>query len=116
MAGLKELVWVGSSRTDLRGFPEEVQDEVGYALHEAQSGLFPDIAKPLKGFNGVFEIISDSVRSTFRAVYATKIGEYIYVLHVFQKKSTIGIKTPKRDIELIRQRLMLAQQIAKGEV
>ena len=58
---VKSLVWVGSSLKDLREFPEEVKDEMGFALYEAQSGLKPFAAKPLKGFGGasVLEIVSD---------------------------------------------------------
>jgi len=112
---LKQLMWVGSSREDLKEFPEETQDEIGYGLYQAQLGLFPDNAKPLKGFNGVFEIIENFDSNTYRAVYATKLGEYLYVLHAFQKKSKTGIKTPKEDVGLIRQRLQTAKIIARGE-
>jgi phage-related protein len=70
-------------------------------------------AKPLRGFSGVFEIVSDYDRDTYRAVYAVKIGDEIYVLHCFQKKSARGIKTPKKDIDLIRRRLRIAQDVAK---
>ena len=90
-------------------------DEIGYGLYQAQLGLFPDNAKPLKGFNGVFEIIENFDSNTYRAVYATKLGEYLYVLHAFQKKSKTGIKTPKEDVGLIRQRLQTAKIIARGE-
>ena len=95
--------------------PEEVQDEIGYALYQAQSGYFPDYAKPLKGFSGVYEIVSDVDKNTYRAVYAIKIDHYIYVLHVFQKKSSTGIKTPKHEIDLIKKRLQIAKMIAKKE-
>jgi len=106
---LKELVWVGSSKKDLKGFPEEVQDEMGYALHVAQMGGKHISAKPLKGINGVMEIVSDFNTDTYRAVYAVKIKDAIYVLHAFQKKSKSGISTPKQDIDLIKQRLATAE-------
>ena len=114
MDSLKKLIWVGSSRSDLKELPEDVQDEIGYGLHQAQSGMFPDHAKPLKGFSGVIEIICDFDKNTYRSVYAIKLGSEIYVLHVFQKKSKSGIKTPKEDIELIKRRLQIAQEIARG--
>lgn len=101
----KKLFWVGTSRKDLKDLPLEVRVELGYALYEVQIGLFPSNAKPLKGLRGVYEIVSDFDRSTYRAVYVTKVKDEIYVLHVFQKKSTIGIKTPKHEIDLIKQRL-----------
>lgn len=101
-------------KEDLRDLPEDVQSEVGYSLYQAQQGLFPDTAKPLKGIRGVFEIVCDFNRGSYRAVYATQVGEHLYVLHVFQKKSTQGTKTPKHEIDLIKQRLQWAQKIAKG--
>lgn len=70
-------------------------------------------AKPLKGFRGVFEIVSDYATDTYRAVYAVKLGSKIYVLHVFQKKSKKGIAIPKKDVEVIRRRLQQARQMAR---
>ena len=113
---LKQLIWVGSSLSDLKELPVDVQDSVGYAPYQAQLGHFPDNAKHLKGLSGVIEIREDFDKNTYRAVYATKLGEHIYVLHVFQKKSKTGIKTPKEEIELIKRRLQTAKTIAKGEV
>ncbi len=112
---VKSLVWVGSSLKDLREFPEEVKDEMGFALYEAQSGLKPVTAKPLKGFGGasVMEIISDFQTDTYRAVYTVKFGERVYVLHAFQKKSKSGIATPKAEIELIKNRLKQAEELHK---
>ena len=51
------------------------------------------------------EIRSDHESDTYRAVYTTKIGDKIYVLHAFQKKSKRGIATPKKEIDLIKRRL-----------
>ena len=107
---LKQLAWIGSSLKDLKAFLEEVQDEIGYSLHQAQAGLMPDNAKPLTGLNGVIEIISDFNKNTYRGVYAIKLGDRIYLLHIFQKKSKSGIKTPKEDIELIKRRLQTAKE------
>lgn len=106
---LKRLVWIGSSRFDLKAFPEEVQDEIGYALYQAQLGYFLDNAKPLTGFSGVFEVVEGFNRGAYRAVYATKLGNNLYVLHAFQKKSKHGIRTPKEEMILIKKRLQIAQ-------
>jgi phage-related protein len=114
MAELKQVIWIGNSRGDLKELPAEVQDDIGYGIHQAQSGYFPDYAKPLKGLAGVMEIVCDFDKNTYRAVYATKIGKFIYILHVFQKKSKTGIKTPREDIELIKRRLQLAKQHMRG--
>ncbi len=79
----------------------------------AQAGETHPYAKPLKGIgSGVFEVVVRYETDTYRAVYAVKIGETVYVLHVFMKKSKRGIKTPQRDIDLIKQRLKIAQQMA----
>ena len=112
---VKPVVWVGTSHEDLKEFPSDVQDEMGYALYVAQLGDKHPKAKPLKGFSGVMEIRSDYASDTYRAMYATKIGDAIYVLHCFQKKSKRGIATPKREIDLIKRRLKIAQDLAKEE-
>ena len=111
---IKSLEWIGSSRKDLRQFSETVQDKMLYALKIAQKGNKHPKAKPLKGFSGVMEIRINDVSGTYRAVYTTKIGDKIYVLHAFQKKSKKGIKTPKKEIDLIKRRLKRAQELAEG--
>ena len=110
---VKPLVWVSSSLKDLREFPEEVKDEMGFALYEAQCGLKPLAAKPLKGFGGasVLEIVSDYQTDTYRAVYTVRFGELVYVLHALQKKSKKGIATSQFDIELIKRRLKRAEAL-----
>lgn len=107
---LKPVVWIGSSLEDIRRCPEPVQDVVGYALHVAQLGDHPPEAKRLRGeLAGILEIVDDFDRATYRAVYTVKLAGVVYVLHVFQKKSTRGIATPRREIELIKARLALAR-------
>ena len=112
---LKPLIWVGSSRKDLRAFPEPVQDHVGYALYVAQrGGKHPD-TKTLTGFGGagVVEVVKDYRGDTFRAVYTLRYAGAVYVLHAFQKKSKTGRETPRLDIEMIEKRLREAERIAK---
>ncbi len=108
----KPVRWVGSSRDDLRAFPEEVQRRIGGALWDAQLGRKAPYAKPLKGFGGadVIEIADNFDRETFRAVYAVQFAGVVYVLHVFQKKSKSGIATPKPELDLIKQRLKRARE------
>jgi len=112
---IKELVWIGTSLKDLKEFPPDVQDEMGYALHVAQEGDKHPKAKPLKEFTGVMEIRSTYQTNTYRSIYTTKINEKIYVLHAFQKKSKKGIQTPRKEMDLIKRRLKIAQDLAKGE-
>ncbi|WP_035239297.1 type II toxin-antitoxin system RelE/ParE family toxin [Desulfobacter vibrioformis] len=110
---IKLIVWVGSSLEQLKKFPDTVKDEIGFALHRALEGKKHHKAKPLKGFDGVFEIVSSYRTDTYRAVYILKLGNNIYVLHAFQKKSKSGIKTPKKEIEMIKKRLQQALELAK---
>jgi len=79
---LKPVVWVGDSLERLKGFPADVQDEVGYALYLAQCGGSHQAAKPLKGLGaGVIEVVSDHRGDTFRAVYTVRLAGRLYVLH-----------------------------------
>ncbi len=110
---LKSIVWIGSSLEDLKNFPRQVQKEVGFALYRAQIGKQHKNCKSLKGFSGVIEIVSSYDTDAYRTIYATKLGEKIYVLHAFKKKSKRGIKTPDSEIELIKKRLQRAKDLAK---
>lgn len=109
---MRPLHWIASSKKDFTAMPEEVQDEFGYALHVAQTGEKPDIAKPLKGFGGasVLELVEQHDGDAYRAVYTVKFEEAVYVLHCFQKKSKSGIATPKQEMDLIKARLKLAEE------
>lgn len=113
---MKPVIWVGSSRRDLRAFPQPVQDHMGYALYVAQRGGKHRDTTTLSGFGGagVVEVVKDFRGDTFRTVYTLRHAEAVYVLHAFQKKSKTGRETPRRDIELIKQRLREAEQIRKG--
>lgn len=108
----KPVRWVGSSRKDLRAFPAEVRADIGQALYTAQMGQTDPAAKPLKGFGGtkVMEIVARHETGAYRAVYTAQFLGVIYMLHAFQKKSKRGIATPRRDRDLIQQRLAAAQQ------
>jgi phage-related protein len=129
---LRALSFVGSSLNDLREMPGDVRITMGAALFWAQAagvgpdgrqhtGLHPSASK-MKGAlgkAGVIEIRDDFDGETYRAMYTARIGNTIYVLHAFQKKSKHGIATPMADLNLIRMRLQLARQregrAAKGE-
>jgi len=110
---MRPVVWIGSSREDLRAMPPQVRKDIGQALYTAQQGETDPAAKPLKGFGGtrVMEIVERHRTDAFRAVYTAHFAEAIYVLHVFQKKSKHGIATPKPDMELIRRRFAEAQRL-----
>jgi phage-related protein len=109
----RPIVWVGSSRTDLRRFPRQVRRDIGQSLYAAQQGEVDPSAKPLKGFGGasVIEIVARHRGDAWRVVYTVRFEEAVYVLHAFQKKSRRGIATPKNEIDLVRQRLAEAQRL-----
>ena len=113
----KPVVWLGNSLDELKKFPDEVRDEMGYALYQAQIGEKHPSAKPLKGFKGagVLEIVENFDRDTYRTVYTVKLAGVVYVLHAFQKKSKKGITTPTKDIKLIKTRLKKAIEIHKNK-
>ncbi len=111
----KTVVWLGGSKKDLMSLPTEVCRFFGHALSLAQFGERHDAAKPLKGFGsaGVLEIIEDYQKNTYRAVYTIKFKEAVFVLHVFQKKSKQSIATPRPDMQIIRKRIKVAENIAR---
>jgi phage-related protein len=107
----KPLHWVGSAKKDLLALPPEIIDDFGYALGVAQAGRSPPQAKAWKGEGGgVLELVESHLGNAFRAVYTVRFMKAVYVLHCFQKKSPDGIRTAQSDIDLIHERLKLAQQ------
>ena len=109
--GEKPLNWMGSAKRDLLAFPEAAKDSIGNALSVAQFGGKHPAAKPWKGAGpGVLEIVEDEAGNTYRAVYTIRFAEAVYVLHAFQKKSPRGIKTARRDVELVSERLKQARK------
>jgi phage-related protein len=112
---VKPLYWVGRSKKDLLALPETVVHVFGYALFLVQTGKKHDQAKPMRGFGsaGVLEIVEDWEGNTYRAVYTVRLAGSVFVLHVFQKKSKHGAATPKRELDLIRDRCKAAEQMAR---
>jgi phage-related protein len=111
----RQVIWVGDSKKNLMEFPKDVKVSIGYALSEAQKGRKAGYAKPMTGLgSGVLEIVADHDTDTYRAVYAVKLGDDLYVLHAFKKKSKSGIKTPKSETELVKRRLkQVKEQLRK---
>jgi phage-related protein len=108
----RKLEFIGDSREMICSFPQTVKRRVGYAIRFAQASLKHEHAKPLKGLGpGTFEIVEDFSGDTYRAVYTVRLKHAIYVLHAFQKKSKKGIKTPKKEMDLIKARFKIAQEI-----
>jgi phage-related protein len=102
----KSIVWIGSSRDDLRRFPREVRRKAGYQLRLVQQGKEPDDFKPMPSIGpGAYEV-RVQVGDAYRVFYVAKFEEAVYVLHAFQKKTQ---KTARRDIEIGRQRYRAVQ-------
>lgn len=109
----RKLIWLVDSLDRLSGFPPAVRQKLGFALYQAQIGQQHESAKILRGFaDAVWQVRADGPSGTYRALYVAQLGDAIYVLHAFQKKSTSGIATPRRELELIRQRIQLARKLA----
>lgn len=110
------MVWVGDSKRNLQTFPKPAQKLLGDGLQLIQFGGMPKDAKPFKGVGtGVFEIALRHDGDAYRTVLAVQLGEKIYVLHAFQKKSKKGVSTPKFDVDLIKRRYAEARERAKHE-
>lgn len=106
MAGTRPISWVKAARKVFDGFPREVRLDALRALTIAAEGRKADSAKPLTGLgSGMLEIVLSSRGDAWRVVYATQIGDDLWVVHAFQKKSRSGIKTPRHEIDLVRDRI-----------
>jgi phage-related protein len=109
----RRLVWLVDTLDRVRSFPTGVRQKLGFALYQAQIGEKHENAKPLHGFDAaVWQARADDPSGTYRAVYLAQYGSAVYVLHAFRKKARSGIATPQREIEIIRQRLKLAEKLA----
>lgn len=116
MPMLRAVVWMGNAKKNLREFPEGARKLIGDELQLLQFGGMPKDAKPFKGVgSGVLEIAVRYDKDAYRTVVALQLGKKLYVLHAFQKKSKRGIETPKRDVDLIKQRYKEAKELATYE-
>ncbi|MEO6810757.1 MAG: type II toxin-antitoxin system RelE/ParE family toxin [Isosphaeraceae bacterium] len=107
---------MGNAKRNLQAFPKGAQKLIGDELQLIQFGIILKDAKPLKGIgSGVFEIALRSQGDAYRTVFAVQLGERIYVLHAFQKKSKTGVATPKPDMDLIKQRYKEAKELAEHD-
>ncbi|HKV55470.1 MAG TPA: type II toxin-antitoxin system RelE/ParE family toxin [Candidatus Binataceae bacterium] len=102
----RKVNWLKAALKDYLEFPKEAQDRAATALTYVAEGATPDIAKPLKGLgSGIWELAIKSRGDAYRVVYALQLGEDIWIVHTFQKKSNKGIATPKHEIDLVRERI-----------
>ena len=112
MSETRPISWIKAARRDFEEFPRDVQTEALRALVIAAEGQKADNAKPLTGLgSGILEIALRYRTDAYRVVYATQIGDDIWVIHAFQKKSKSGISPPQREIDLVRTRLKRLREV-----
>jgi phage-related protein len=112
----KPTHFMGSSRKSIKACPKEVKRQIGFALYAAELGETLVASVPLVGFGGakVLEVVVPHDGDAYRAIYTVKFRFAVYVLHVFQKKSKRGSKTPLPDMALVKARLKEAEQHYKA--
>jgi len=104
---VQDLAFVGSSRDDLREFPDSARREAGYQLDKVQRGEQPTDFKPMKTVgSGTYEIRIKESGDEYRVFYVAKFGDTVYVLHAFQKTSR---KTPERHLRVGQRRYEIAK-------
>ena len=102
----RPVSWLKATLKDFETFPEGARSVCLTALTIAAEGGKADLVKPMRGMGpGVFEIALPFRGNAFRVIYAVQLNDEIWVVHAFQKKSTQGIKTPAREVDLIKDRL-----------
>ncbi|MBI5783527.1 MAG: type II toxin-antitoxin system RelE/ParE family toxin [Gammaproteobacteria bacterium] len=110
----RAISWITGARKEFEKFPEPAQSICLAALTIAAEGGKADVAKLMSGLgSGIFEIALPYRGNAFRVVYAVQLGEELWVVHAFQKKSTQGIKTPKHEIDLIKDRLKRLKEMLR---
>ncbi|MGH8225909.1 MAG: type II toxin-antitoxin system RelE/ParE family toxin [Gammaproteobacteria bacterium] len=108
------MSWIRAALKEFETFPEDARTVCLTALTIAAEGGKADIAKPLHGLgSGVFEIALPFRGNAFRVIYAVQLSQELWVVHAFRKKSTQGIRTPRREIELMRDRLKRLQEMLR---
>jgi phage-related protein len=110
----RKVVWLGNALKNISQFPVGAKKLIGDELQFIQFGGMPKDAKPFKGVgSGVIEIAVKFNKDAYRCVQAVQLGKTVYVLHAFQKKSSLGTKTSQKDVDLIKQRYNEAKELAK---
>jgi phage-related protein len=108
----RPVSWIRSALKEFETFPEGARSICLAALTIAAEGGKADIAKPMHGMDsGIFEIALPFRGDAVRVVYAVQLAEEVWVLHAFQRKSTQGIKTPKRETDVIKHRLKRLKEL-----
>jgi phage-related protein len=110
----RPVSWIQAALKEFETFPQGARSICLAALTIAAEGGKADVAKPMQGLGaGVFEIALPFKGDAFRVVYAVQLADEIWVVHAFQKKSTQGIKTPRREIDLMKERLKRLKEMLR---
>jgi phage-related protein len=110
----RPVSWLKAARKEFDKFPAGAQEICLAVLTIAADGGKADLAKPMRGMgSGIFEVALPFRGNAFRIVYAVQIGDDLWVVHAFQKKSKSGIETPKQEVDLIKERLKRLKEILK---
>ena len=110
----RPVSWIKAALRDFEEFPEGAKSILLGALTIAAEGGKADIAKPLRGFgSGVLEVALAYRSDAFRVVYAVQLADEVWVIHAFQKKSKQGIRTPKHEIDVVKERLKRLKEALK---
>jgi len=107
---MKPVEWLGDSLARLREFPREAMREAGYQLERVQDGREPKDWKPMTSIGPGVQELRVRMEGAFRVIYVAKFAEAVYVLHAFQKKAKSGIKTPMKEMAMVRERLRRAAE------
>lgn len=111
----RKVIWMGNSKKNFKEFPKDLWKDFGGEIQQIQFGRIPPNAEPFKeAGSGVFELVREYDKNAYRVVVAVKLGDKIYVLHVFQKKSHKDKETPKEDVRLIKERYRRAQRLSES--
>ena len=110
----RPVSWIKAALREFETFPDGARSICLTALTIAAEGGKADIAKPMRGLgSGVLEIALAFRGEAFRVVYTVQLGEDIWVVHAFQKKSKRGIKTPQPEIDLVKDRLKRLKEMLR---
>ena len=112
--GTRPISWIRAAQREFEKFPEGARSIRLAALTIAAEGGKADIVKPVHGMgSGLFEVALRYSGDAFRVVYGVQFGAEIWVIHAFQKKSTQGVNTPQREVDLIRERLKRLKEMLR---
>ena len=110
----RPVSWIKAALGEFRRFPTEAQKVCLAALTVAAEGGKADIAKPLHGLgSGILEIALPFAGDAYRVIYAVQLGDDLWVIHAFQKKSTQGAKSPKREMDLVKDRVKRLKELLR---